>query len=134
MRKFRLYGTKYDPYVYGCDGHMELVGRATEYTENIKLLYKWLLKYEGDNILFKIKLDYMASHPKHTLMSIFKKLQEYHDEGKKVKVYWIYEHDDEDNKEDGEDMQRLYRIDFQVLIDKNYLREIKLKRILLDDV
>ena len=85
---------------------LELVGRSIP--ENPELIFRrledWLtLHFEKNNGLdVNIQLEYINSGSSKYLYEILKKLTGYGRSGKLVKMYWLYEEDDEGMLELGE--------------------------------
>ena len=85
---------------------LELVGRSIP--ENPELIFRrledWLtLHFEKNNGLdVNIQLEYINSGSSKYLYEILKRLTGYGRSGKLVKMYWLYEEDDEGMLELGE--------------------------------
>lgn len=137
MRKFKLYGNSKDPFINAEDGKMEIIGRMFEYTDHLKLLYAWLEEYSQSPLEYTyltINSDYISSTPKRTLLIILSRLNKLKTDGYKVYVKWVHEKDDDDMIELADEYKSMFnQINFDIGYDKNFLREKKLRRILLDD-
>ena len=95
-------GMYYDPE----DGVLIIEGRSIP--ENPESVYQpvkdWLNGYftESDRLNMKIVLEYINSGSSKHLMEVLKMLREYQANGKKLRIRWLYEEDDESILELGE--------------------------------
>ena len=91
---------------YPSSNSLEMVGRSIP--ENPELIYRrlddWLtIHFEKNNILFvSIQLEYINSGSSKYLYEILKRLTGYGRTGKRIKLKWLYEEDDEAILELGE--------------------------------
>jgi len=113
MEKLVIEATKYTPEVnFDCEKHLlEIKGKS--YPENTSVFYKpvfeWLEKYlqqAGDEeISVNMELIYFNSSSSKILMDFCDVLDAAAGNGKTITVNWIYEQDDEDALEFGEEFQ-----------------------------
>lgn len=95
-------GMHYDPE----DEVLIIEGRSIP--ENPESVYQpvkdWLSGYftESDRLNMKIVLEYINSGSSKHLMEVLKMLREYQANGKKLRIRWLYEEDDESILELGE--------------------------------
>ena len=61
-----------------------------------------------------IQLEYFNTSSSKCLLDIFKKLEQIHKKGNPVVINWLFEEDDEDMQEAGEDYQAIIQIPFQI--------------------
>lgn len=61
-----------------------------------------------------IQLEYFNTSSSKCLLDIFKKLEHIHKKGNPVLINWLFEEDDEDMQEAGEDYQAIIQIPFNI--------------------
>jgi hypothetical protein len=96
--------------------------KGPSFSENIIDIYNPIIDWIDDNIpnldieltceLYFTVLN-SASHKK--IFQILIRLNSYLDSGKKIKVQWFYDEDDEDIMEMGEDLTELINIPFDII-------------------
>lgn len=83
-----------------------------------KPLEDWLnnfLTTKPIKVYLKVQLDYLNTHSTECMLSIFKILESYGDSSQAdVSVMWIFEEDDEDMKNLGEDIKTLLHLPFKI--------------------
>ena len=108
MEKFNLEGTNSSPKIVGDhdNGTLLITGvcipeNATEFFQPIR---NWISAYINSNNKFDVEvyLDYFNTTTSHILLDIFKELSEYRS-SKEISINWIYEPDDTDMMEAGEE-------------------------------
>jgi hypothetical protein len=113
MNNLMIEATKYTPEIsFDCEKHLlEIKGKS--YPENTSVFYQpifeWLEEYfERDatrDVTVNMELIYFNSSSSKVLMDFCDVLEEAANSGKNVTVNWIYEEDDEDALEFGEEFQ-----------------------------
>ena len=82
-------------------------------------IIEWLERYLSTNptsVLFKIHLDYLNTHSTECMVILFKKVEQYYNQGHEdVKIQWMYDEDDEDMVNMGEDFQSIINCPFEIL-------------------
>lgn len=85
------------------------------YTPVFNALDSWIAEKTKDKITVSIQLEYFNTSSSKCILDIFKKLQELHKNGAEVDITWIYEKDDEDMMEAGQDYQTIVGIPFKMV-------------------
>jgi len=106
---------------FKASGELSLTGRSV--SEKISEYYQpaidWLTElmfYPPATIVFSIKLECFNTKSSMIILHILKMLEEIHSKRiSKVKVNWIYEDDDTDMFESGNDYQSLVKLPFKLL-------------------
>ncbi|GBC61029.1 DUF1987 domain-containing protein [Desulfonema ishimotonii] len=119
MENLKIEATKYTPeIVFDYENHhLEIKGKS--YPENTSAFYRpvfdWLEAYlDRDDIRavsVSLWLIYFNSSSSKALLDFFDMLEEASEDGKEITVNWIYEPEDEDSLEFGEEFQE----DFETL-------------------
>lgn len=120
MEKFYIRGTRYTPDISLDPSVASFTLRGVSTPENsidfYQSTYQTLEKYakEGtQNLVANIQLEYFNTSSAKCLFDIFRKLAKVDSSGKKVTVNWMYDEDDEDMLESGEDYSELLPIEFR---------------------
>ena len=100
-------------------GVCEFKGRSTpensvEYYEPI---YKWLDAYvqnPSPTTVVNLQFEYFNTSSSKCILDVLKKFVKLHNAGKKVKINWFYEAEDDDMKEAGEDYSDILEIPFEI--------------------
>lgn len=107
-------------------GQFEFSGESRP--ENVRKFYlpilEWLDSYAGEqssmesskrpsSIQVQFNFEYFNSTSAKYILDIFKALNVLNDLGINILVKWLYEEDDEDMLEVGEEMSRMSRLDFE---------------------
>ncbi len=98
---------------------MYLIGRSNP--ENALAFYQQVYSsiddYFKDSETLKVNMlfEYFNTSSSKCLFGLFKQVQKYRDQGKRVIVNWYYEEDDEDMLETGEDFSDVLDLDFDLL-------------------
>ncbi|GIV27802.1 MAG: hypothetical protein KatS3mg027_1616 [Bacteroidia bacterium] len=85
------------------------------YTPVFNALDTWIAEKTKDKITVSIQLEYFNTSSSKCILDIFKKLQELLKNGAQVDITWIYEKDDEDMMEAGQDYQTIVGIPFKMV-------------------
>lgn len=85
------------------------------YAPVLQALDNWIAEKIKDKITVSIQLEYFNTSSSKRILDIFKKLQELHKLGAQVDITWIYEKDDEDMMEAGQDYQTIVGIPFKMV-------------------
>lgn len=127
MENLKLEATKYTPEIsFDCENHLlEITGES--YPENIAEFYapvfEWLEEYLGQlgaqDVTVNMELIYFNSSSSKVLLDFFELLENAVDDGKKITVNWIYEAEDEDTLEFGEEFQEDFDSLTINLVEKN---------------
>lgn len=83
-----------------------------------KPIYDWLDAYaQAPNAKteLKVQLEYFNTSSSKCLLDIFRKLEPLHSSGKSVVIVnWLYEEDDEDIMEAGDDYRTIVKLPFSI--------------------
>ena len=101
-------------------GIIELSGksipdRASNFYEPVM---EWINKYiqnPNSETTFNFKLEYANTGSEKYLLDILRRMESLHKSGKKCKVDWYYEEDDEDIFETGEDYKKYLDVPFNLI-------------------
>ncbi len=85
------------------------------YTPVLNALDKWIAEKTKDKITVTVKLEYFNTSSSKCILDIFKKLNELIKNGANVDVTWMYEKEDEDMMEAGQDYQTIVGIQFKMV-------------------
>ena len=102
------------------NGSLEIKGKSIPENsiEFYKPVYDWLAAYTAqpkDQTLLTVQLEYFNTSSSKCLLDLFRKLENIHTSGKgKVNVKWLYEEDDEDIMEAGDDYQTIVKLPFSI--------------------
>lgn len=81
-------------------------------------VFGWLDEYAGSpqgETVAEFRMEYFNTSSSKCLLDIFRKLENMQRSGKtKVEVRWLYEEDDEDMMEAGEDYQTIVELPFSI--------------------
>jgi len=88
---------------------LEIIGKS--YPENTFEYYKpiilWIEEYlenvADESILVRLDLEYLNSSSLKAYFDIFDMLEEAHEDGKKIKIEWLFDEDNDISEETGED-------------------------------
>ncbi|MDZ7738383.1 MAG: DUF1987 domain-containing protein [Bacteroidales bacterium] len=102
-----------------------LVIEGRSIPENPESVYNplkdWIDEYfrNSESLNMRIILEYINSGSSKHLMEVLKMLKQYQDEGKKLKIRWLYEEDDESILELGEHFRDAtgLPVDIEMLIE-----------------
>ena len=120
MDKLKIEATKSSPEISFDSEDNLLEIKGVSYPANIEEVYapvfSWLENYleqlEDQEVAVNMEIIYFNSGSSMIFTDFFRKLENSVNKGKKISVNWIYEEDDEDSLEFGEDFQE----DFKSLI------------------
>lgn len=121
MESLIIENTNKTPKVFfnALSGKMELAGRSIP--ENSYQFYEpllqWLDEYAKnpqEQTHFIFKLDYFNTSSSMYILGILKKLEKMHADGKKVRVSWYYDSEDEDMLQTGEDLRQIVKIPIEM--------------------
>jgi hypothetical protein len=113
MEDLKIEATKSSPHIFFDKENNTLEIRGSSYPPNIEDFYSpvffWLEEYldqlEQDIFIVNMEVLYFNSSSSIVFEAFFDKLLEAVNQGKNVSVNWIYEEDDEDALEFGEEFQ-----------------------------
>ena len=103
------------------NGILEIKGKSIPENslEFYRPVFEWLESYSkspAPSTVIRVALEYFNTSSSKCLLDIFRKLEAINISGKSsVKVSWVYETDDEDMMEAGEDYQALVKIPFELM-------------------
>ena len=122
MDRFEQSGTPKTPKIIfdGRNGKFEISGRSIP--ENSAKFYSplmnWVEQYvskPAEETLINVNLEYFNTSSLKGLIELFRKFEKLLDTGKKVKIFWYYEEEDEDMQESGEDFKLLIKIPIELV-------------------
>ncbi|MDZ4847569.1 MAG: DUF1987 domain-containing protein [Chitinophagales bacterium] len=122
MNQLNLEGTNKTPTIsfHAETGTLEIKGRSIpeNSVEFYAPLFLWIDAYvaqpKGDTRVL-VQLEYFNTSSSKCLLDIFRKLEPLHQSAKsKVTVSWLYEEEDEDMMEAGDDYQTIVKLPFTV--------------------
>ena len=102
------------------NGLIELKGKSipensAEYYEPV---YNWIDEYAqnpGSTTKVLFHLEYFNTSSSKCILDVFRKLETLHNSGKsKVSIAWLYDEDDEDMMETGEDYSSMVNVPFTI--------------------
>lgn len=102
------------------NGKLEIKGKSIPENsiEFYKPVYEWLDAYAlqpQSKTVFTVQLEYFNTSSSKCLLDIFRKLENLHKNQKsEVSVIWLYEEEDEDMMEAGDDYQTIVKIPFTI--------------------
>ena len=67
------------------------------------------------SLTVNMSLDYFNTSSCKCLFIIFKKLNEFRQDGLEISVNWYFEEDDDDMQEAGEDFSEIFNLDFNLI-------------------
>lgn len=122
MNSLHIEGTAKTPLVKFSvqDGSLEISGKSIPENsiEFYQPLYDWLDQYaqhSGKITTLKVQLEYFNTSSSKCLLDVFRKLETLQKSGKSdVTVIWMYEDEDEDMMEAGDDYQTIVSIPFKL--------------------
>ena len=120
MNKLHLEGTAKTPAVSFSDGSLEISGKSIPENsiEFYQPLYNWLDEYgqqPAKSTSLKVRLEYFNTSSSKCLLDVFRKLETVQKSGKgSVTVTWMYEEEDEDMMEAGEDYREIVGLPFTI--------------------
>jgi hypothetical protein len=121
MNSLIIEGTPKTPRVdFSDSGALEISGKSIPENsiEFYQPLYNWIDQYsqQPNKITsLKIQLEYFNTSSSKCLLDVFRKLEALQKSGKsEVTVNWLYEEEDEDMMEAGEDYQTIVKIPFTI--------------------
>lgn len=124
MNNLSIEKTKFTPEVLFDSESGQLKIRGESYPENTATFYKpvfeWLKEYfnntKTDRTKVIIELYYFNSSSSKVLMNLFEELDNAGEKGKEIVVEWLYDPEDEDSLEFGEEFaEDVEHIDFQII-------------------
>ena len=102
-------------------GLLEISGRSIPENsiEFYQSVYSWIEEYSKQPkplTTVKIQLEYFNTSSSKCVLDVFRKLETLQKSGKsEVKVMWMYEEEDEDMMEAGDDYKAIVNLQFQIL-------------------
>ena len=111
------------PYIHfdSNNGNFELKGKSIPENSVIfyKPLFEWLDGYiqkPASATVLNIQLDYFNTSSSKCVVDLFKKLESIHKNAKgEVTINWLYNEDDEDMQEAGEDYKSIIKLPFNLV-------------------
>ena len=101
-------------------GYMELKGKSIpeNSVEFYKPVFDWLDKYATSpkpTTKVLVELEYFNTSSSKCILDVFRKLEAIHKSGKSaVSISWLYDEEDEDMMETGEDYQTIVKVPFTI--------------------
>ncbi len=111
MKDLIIEGSKTKPYVKFISDKARLEIGGESYPENAMEFYKpigqWLATFLSENtekeITFTFKMIYFNTSSSKAILDLLDQLESHHKSGGRVKLLWLFEEDDEDIEESGEE-------------------------------
>lgn len=120
MQNLEFGGTSNTPEIRlnAANGLISFKGRSIPENsiEFYKPVFDWVDEYcsfPANSTKITVQLEYFNTSSSKCLLDIFKKLEKLKPAGKSVKILWVYESDDEDMFEAGEDYESIINIPFE---------------------
>ena len=84
-----------------------------------RTIIKWLENFEtsfhfSDEVTFEFELEYFNTSSSKCLLDVFKLINKIHKSGKDVSIKWVYDEEDEDLMETGEDYADMLDVPFEL--------------------
>ena len=105
-------------------GHLSFSGRSLPEDSSVfyKPVFSWLEEYtknpaEKTSVIFG--LDYFNTASAKAIFSIIVKFDKLFENNQPVSINWLYDEDDEDMKELGEEYQDLFSIPIKLIANKD---------------
>jgi hypothetical protein len=101
-------------------GYMELKGKSIpeNSVEFYKPVFDWMDQYATNpkpSTKVLVQLEYFNTSSSKCILDFFRKLENIHKSGKStVSIAWLYDEDDEDMMETGEDYQTIVKVPFTI--------------------
>jgi SiaC family regulatory phosphoprotein len=113
-------GPKTPHIVLDDSGYIELKGKSIpeNSVEFYKPVFDWLDLYASNpqaSTKVLVELEYFNTSSSKCILDIFRKLEALHESGRSiVSIAWLYDEDDEDMMETGEDYQTIVKVPFTI--------------------
>ena len=126
MENLSIEQTKFTPEILFDYGKRELIIKGESYPENtaefFKPVFKWIKEYftiESTEVtIVNVELYYFNSSSSKVLMNLFDELDTAAETGHKISVNWIYDPEDEDSLEFGEEFaEDITHLEFNLSAD-----------------
>ena len=120
MNTLHIEGTAKTPAVSFTDGLLEISGKSIPENsiEFYQPMYDWIEQYgqqPSKATTLVVRLEYFNTSSSKCLLDVFRKLEAIHKSGKsEVSVTWMYEGEDEDMMEAGEDYGDIVSLQFTI--------------------
>jgi hypothetical protein len=101
-------------------GNIELKGKSIpeNSVEFYKPVFDWLDQYSANpkpSTKVLVELEYFNTSSSKCILDVFRKLESLHKSGKSaVSISWLYDEEDEDMMETGEDYQTIVKVPFTI--------------------
>jgi hypothetical protein len=123
MSSLKIEGTAKTPKInFSAEKNLlEISGRSIpeNSVEFYQPVYEWLEMYSqkpNESTTIKVQLEYFNTSSSKCLLDVFRKLEVIHKSGKsKVLVEWMYEEEDEDMMEAGDDYKTIVSLPFTLM-------------------
>lgn len=122
MNDFKIDAGAKTPHLYSnaLEGTIEMKGKSIpeNAVEFYRPVFEWLdlyIQQPHKETTVLVQLEYFNTSSSKCLLDIFRKLEIIHQSGKgKVAIHWLYEEEDEDMMEAGDDYQTIVKIPFLI--------------------
>lgn len=118
MEIIKIKSTTETPEIYfNPQGNLSLKGISIPHNVNTfyQPLFDWLEKYKNSNpknVKLELFLDYLNTSSTRVIVDLLKLIDSFRDNGTQVNIVWIYDKDDEDMLELGEDFELVTNASF----------------------
>jgi len=123
MENLKIEAEKKTPFInLDVNGVMELKGKSIpeNSTEFYKPVFNWLEQFGNTpsaSAKVVVQLEYFNTSSSKCLLDIFRKLEAIHKSGKcAVSIIWMYDEEDEDMMETGEDYSSIVDVPFEITV------------------
>ncbi len=121
MNNLKIEGGQKTPYVHfeHVEGRLEIRGKSIpeNSVEFYHPVFTWLDEYASkphSKTQVIIQLEYFNTSSSKCLLDIFRRLEKLHGSASEVNITWLFEEEDEDMQEAGDDYQSIVKIPFTI--------------------
>ena len=114
--------TKNTPFVHFSTENSIFEIKGNSFSDNLEGIYSQIVNWIDKNIPkinhkidFKFNLYIFNSISYKKILQIMSKFHEYNEQGKKISVTWVYNKEDEDSKDVGEDLKDIFNIPVTII-------------------
>lgn len=119
--------TRNTPYVHLSSKSSIFEIKGNSFSDDLEDIYSKVLKWIEKNIPkidseinFVFNFYVFNSVSYKNILVIMSKFNEFNEQGKKISVTWVYDVEDEDSKDVGEDLKELFNIPVTIIEAKDF--------------